>query len=663
MLLSGCQKERTGKEGLFQYTVSGRRAIITGYTGGGSMLQIPAFFEDLILVDSVADGVIPQSVMGLQVPDGVEINWASLSDSNLRYVMTYEQQQIDGLPENCACFYYGQPFGEFSLQEIYVDSQGVLYGGMNDGESALLLSIPEDVEEYRVQQVILTAQSMYTVTSIDAAALDHAGSLRSLSLRDGMIFAPQLLDSLLSLEEFSYPDGSIAADYTLTLTAVQQINQQRTAQGMEPIQWDLSLIQAARSQRKKLDEQGASSASGDLSALKENKISYNLAASCLERGSDLEQLCSTLPQTLAAQLSDPLSAVTYERIGISAGGQGENCLAQIFLTNQTQTEVSDGSLRYQLQDGLLIPVAVEEGTDFLNLVPQAYGRDTTPLDQALLEQLPDTLRVAFISASYGEAIDPELFPEECVVVREGEETGDGLAQSLYQDPENGCLYVKTDRERYVLWDIPPQLEQVLIPETIEGIPVTYVSTKAVTGERALQELILPQGCGFDPREVETFVGNFQLNVHRQGEILLEPDKEFYRSMYCNAAMTTLMVELVNRLQPEEAEEIIPSYSLMRAAQTLAEEQSILFNVTRPDGSEWFTVLEEEDVLDWKHGGIWHKRLKSLDELTQLQEVAEDFAAFQEKSYFYHYVGVGMFVSDSGEFYISSIATEADDTSL
>ena len=170
--------------------------------------------------------------------------------------------------------------------------------------------------------------------------------------------------------------------------------------------------------------------------------------------------------------------------------------------------------------------------------------------------------------------------------------GDGNAVSLYVDPANGCVYALTDRDRYVLWDIPAEITELELPESIGEYTVTYIHTNAVSGERALERLGISMYCGFDPAQYLLFE---QLGVYvhdGNGFVLTEDYVGYYNSLYYALRMTYEMLASINRYR-EDSAPAGTAFGLTRAAWELAYEQSELAGTTRPDGREWYSALEEE----------------------------------------------------------------------
>ena len=229
LIASGCGS--TGEEGGYQYRITRGTAEITAYTGVGVTMDVPMSVGDLNVVRSVAPGAIPDHVIALSLPSTCTVSAAALEQAeNLRYLFLDAEAEAPPLPDGCELLRWGEEYKDgISILDYHVDDAGVLYALLDDG-TAVLLSIPAGVRKYEVEMVVGSGQGV--IREIDGAALDEAEDLVSLTLGSLQGFPPEMLDQLLALDQFSYPDDTYTSDYILTAKAVNRINAEREESGM-----------------------------------------------------------------------------------------------------------------------------------------------------------------------------------------------------------------------------------------------------------------------------------------------------------------------------------------------------------------------------------------------------------------------------------------------
>lgn len=652
--------ERESEDGLYRYRMEDGMVVITQYRGEKSALTIPQFLDEEKVMD-LDDHAIPESVEVLSLPVTVtEIGEeAFASCPGLKYLLVAEETSLpDSMPEGCRIFYSGTAYGELWLASLAMDPEGVLYGVLNDFSTAILLSVPEGLASYEIPELQgasaglrpedVADVTLCAVTSMDPKALEEADSLTSLTLNGNMSFPAEMYDRLASLEAFSYPEDSFTYDYILTLQAARQINEARSAADMDArIEPDLSVIRAARLRMEELGEAYSTNrpdSSEPETALTECGVSYNLMTSYTHHGANLDEMCGAMVSTLADTYANPQDVYQYDKLGLSAGygpySETEDYVMFAFLTSTTATACSYGGIYYELREDQLVPVSCQEGYNWLIMAGRLRGKPVAAPAEGFFESCASGGVRAFFLAEGCEAAVEEAIPDSFSVIRQGEDVGDGTASSLYVDPANGCVYVLTDRGCCVLWDIPAEITELELPETVGDYYLTYIHTNAVSGERALGRLGIPRYCGFDPAQYLHF-NQYGIYVHDgNGFVLTEDYVGYYNSLYYALRMTHEMLTSINRYR-EDSAPAATAFALTRAAWELAYEQSELAGTIRPDGSEWYSVLEEESITGWGHGEIWFKTAVSLDEDIGLFDLLREIAAPNDNGQLYQYVGVGV----------------------
>ena len=662
-LLAGCGGgPRTSEDGAFRYELEdGGKAVITGCEAAGAAVSIPAVVDGR-LVSAVAAGAIPDGVYALTLPEGVALNGGALSEcSTLRCVVLPQGARTPALPEGCRALRSGEAYGESVLTGVFADESGALFALLDEGARAVLLAVPEGADSYEVPY----AAEGVLVTGLDAAALDGADDLETLVLHEEMSFPPELLDALRALPGFSYPEDTLTADYVLTAEAAERINEQRAAAGVDGrIEPDMDLVRAARVRK---DEQAESysfqrpDGSPGTTVLDEVGADYRFKTDYHSYGDDLDAMAGDLTAVIAENESDPDALIRYERIGLSAGygpySEEEDFTAYAILTNSTQDELTFGSVRYEFRDGQLMPVSpAQEDVLWLSLYGEINGAAVGGLPGDFFDDCPGLEAVLLSQDSPHE----DQIPDGVAVVRMGEDTGDGAAVSLWvHDYEGGMVYVKTDRDRYVLWDIDPNADSTALQFQIDGLPVTYINSSAIAYARSLERLIIPFDCGFSPsmsgvmNELEMF---FYKDVDGTGVLVEYDDEDYFNALYFSLEFTNELVSSINELREESGLErmTMTSYELTRAARTLAMEQAETFGTTRPNGESWTTALNEEYV-DWSSGYIWLKKYdeSNIDEFTA-EAIAEVFAPARDDGSLYHTAAMGVYMTEDLTLYVCAL---------
>ena len=663
-LLAGCgEKERTSGDGAFRYRVeNGAEAVITDCELDGVNLNIP-FGMDACLVTGIEDGAIPDGVVALTLPDGVEVSEGALSEcTTLRYALLPEGLEVPGLPKDCRVLRSGEAYGESALTGIHVDENGALFGLLDEGSEAVLLSVPAGVSSYEVPEAV----GVSLVTGMDAAALDEAADLETLVLHEEVSFPPEMFPALQAIPELTYPEDSLLADYILTVDAANRINEQRDAAGISlRIEPDMDIIRAAR---VRMEEQGElySSARPDSSdgttALAEAGVEYHFAQHYHWHGASVEEMYEELLASILTYEADPEAVILNERIGLSAGygpySEEEDYVSYAFLTNATQTELNDGNIQYEYRDGMLMPVSLNQNASaWIYLYGSLYGAQIGDLPEGFFDGNPNLRAVMLMEDSPHE----DQIPDGIAVVRRGEDTGDGLAETIYiNDYRGGMVYVGTDRDRCVLWDIPRGLDSTALQPSMGGLPVTYISRNAIAYNRStLETLVIPFDCGFAP-SMSGIMSEIYVSFYKEqdGEpyIVDYEDADYFNALYFSLEFTNELVAAVNQLREESGLERMSatSYELTRAAWTLAKEQADTFGTTRPDGESWTTALSEEYV-DWSNGYIWLQKYDqdNIDEF-EAEVIAEVFAPARDDGSLFDTAAMGVYMTEDLTLYVCAL---------
>lgn len=655
LIASGCSS--TGEEGGYQYRITRGMAEITAYTGEGTTMDVPPALGDLNVVQSIAPGAIPENVIALSLPAGCTVSAETLEQAeNLKYLFLEAESEAPSLPEGCKLLRWGGAYADGrTITGYHADEAGALYALLDDGTAALL-SIPAGVREYEVPLAVGNMKGV--VYTIDGSALDVAEDLVSLTLGSVQDFPVEMLDRLLALDNFSYPDESYTSDYVLTAKAASRINAAREEQGLYPIRPDRQTIEAARVRMRELGET-YSFARPDISsgytALTDAGVTYQAAAQFRWHGADKAEMEESLLQTI---VEDALTeeVLFYDGIGLSSGygpyNEDEAYVMYGFLTDSTTRQLTFSGVNYEVTEDILQPISIAEGALSIGLYKELYGKPVGDLPEGFFDG-GENLQAVFLDqlSPHGDQI-----PDSYLVVREGTDTGDGEAVSIYVD-DSGCTYVFTDRDRYVLWDIPADLTDVIVSARIYGYPVTYIAPRAVKGSRELVSLHLSDLCGFPPEELAWYVDHV-VGIY-SSETLTYPEgdsAEVRSSAFYSIISTDILRTYINKLREGKAEFTGASYELLTAARILAAEQPEQFGTTRPDGSSWITALDEAHVEDWENGRILIRRCSDSAEVgAYLGELAEEYAYLQEGGYLYRNVAVAL--HQSGEdFYVVALGT-------
>lgn len=657
--LVGCQQEERVSEDLnYRYLpTEGLEAVLTGYDGGSGYLEIPGIIDGYIIT-GVADGAVPDGVVALTVPDGVVLDEGALSlCTTLRYVLLPADSNAT-LPDGCELYTRGQVYDEnenICLDGIYLDEYGALYGLLDNGEAALLM-LPDDITEY----VMPVTAGYSIVTYIDAGALDGATSLVSLELFDGIEFPYELYPALRELEDLSYPRDTLLSDYLLTMEAATIINEQRAEVGIEKrIEPDINIIRASRVRCGELSELVSfdrPDGSAGATALDDEGVEYRFNTAYYWHGSDLEDMEQVLIESIVSNEINVDAVLLHDYIGISSGwgpyNEHENYVSYAFLTNDTQDELTYGSLKYEYVDGELIPSELtQDNYVSVSLYGKLYGAKVGELPDGFFDGTK--VKALFLASDYPDEYE---LPENLVAVRDGEDSGDGIIESVYVD-EYGAVYVATDRDRYVLYSLPDGIESYVVFYELDDMPVTYISRNAIAYAKDLNLLYISDMCGTSPILsdilAEKNIQIYQINQAGEAVSIAADDYNTYNTLFCSLSSTADLIAESNKQRENNGQDRITSssYELCRAAWVLAKEESESFELTRPDGSSWSTALNDEYV-DYDSANILIKKY-TLDNLNTLDvtAIAREFAATRDDGQLHDTVAMGVYMTESYDVYL------------
>lgn len=661
-MLSGCG-EKVSEDG-FRYTLSSGAATITGYEGEALEIAVPAELDGAP-VTAVAAGVFPQGLLGVSLPACVETVWdgAFSAEAPPRYILLEgEGTSVDGAPEESTVLRVGQQLESGVLASVVLDASHVLYGVTETGGVELLAFPEEMLDVYEVPEQI---DQGYPYTYISAAALEAGPAFSMLALGENTALAPEYLEQFREEEILLYPEDSLSADWILSVDAASQINQKRQEEGLSSIAPDVTLVRAARTRMEELSESYSfDRPDGSLwsSVLTEQKVPFQLAAALRGRYSSLEEgYESAVAATVDYYDTQDENGVLYDKLGVSVGsGLYEGESAYLFsgvVTNTTMTELVWGGLTYSIEADHAELSSVPEGITGATLSLSLYGKPITEI-QAGAFQDAGSLRYVVLSSNISE-LDSSVFdgcselralvlpegtavrgdlPAQCAVIPLGMDTGDGLTTSAYVDG-NGYVYLLTNLDRYVLYDIPDDVERIAVTRRMGDYPVTLLHANALQNKPNLEYVAFFWNCGIDPATLDILNQYTVLVADESGEAV--STGSLGTTLYGAAILSDALATQINEMRPEGAVGIRATYKAVRAAWLLAQEQSEQYAQTRPDGREWTTIFDDEAIADWGYARMYRDVLYGADEITIATDAFAEASAQEDDGGYYREMGMGL----------------------
>lgn len=237
------------------------------------------------------------------------------------------------------------------------------------------------------------------------------------------------------------------------------------------------------------------------------------------------------------------------------------------------------------------------------------------------------------------AMEPEDFrqvlPQECRAYPFEMETGVGALSFVMVD-ELGVVYGFLEDDSCVLLDVPANLEELNLSDTPSGENTVYICEGALDNATSLRSLtlgndtIFPFGLFDQVRGVDS--------VYCQNNSLAQ---SWFFSCYGAAYLNILR-------EQEGGDYIYPDVNAVKAAMVRAQELVESYEHTRPDGTEWSSVLKENSV-DWSYA---HEVIATLDEgasrVDKINEMAEYILEREPESgdEYYSLLGLGLYYGET-----------------
>ena len=485
---------------------------------------------------------------------------------------------------------------------------GVQYA-VTDLNYAVVTRVPDGMEVLDLTGLEEEYQGIYLRTE----ALEGVSGLKCVTLGPSAAFDAELLDRLLGLPEFTYPEECLTSDWIITVEQAREVNRLRAEnESSTVITPDLELTMAARTRGSELSELWSDTErpNGKMvqTILDEAGIPYTFWNSAQGHTADREKMEEEYIPALAEVWAD--ADIPYDRIGCSVGvdtyedGSPKYLLASLGTASNT-VGTTDNGYTYELKGTgedryvCITDYAAPEEENNLR-VPGIIG--TYPVreiaDEAFQDNgfwgihLPDTvaripqglfdgceeLRAIQVGA---EAEIARSIEEDYLVFVSGQDTGDGALKNtwVYED----LIFGQTDRDTFVLLDISPGISDVTIPAQYGDYPVTHIQDKAASRSEDITMIHVPEECGFSrefleettERDITLMVTNYENSVAK-GLVCTYEAADAINEMRENAGL----------------EEIRVSEELVRVARVRAQELEEHFGGTRPDGTNGNTAIDE-----------------------------------------------------------------------
>ena len=229
----------------------------------------------------------------------------------------------------------------------------------------------------------------------------------------------------------------------------------------------------------------------------------------------------------------------------------------------------------------------------------------------------------------------QVLPENCWAYGMGMETGTGPLEYSLVDLD-GVVYGVLEDESCVLLDVPEDLTEVDISDTPTGTAARFICEGALDNASSLRSITLGDETIF-PFEMFDRLRELD-SLYCQNNSLAQ---SWFFSCYGAAYLNALR-------EQEGGDYIYPDVNAVKAAMVRAQELVESYEHTRPDGTEWSSVLEENSV-EWSYA---HEVIATLDEgasrVDKINEMAEYILEREPESgdEYYSRLGLGLYYGET-----------------
>lgn len=216
----------------------------------------------------------------------------------------------------------------------------------------------------------------------------------------------------------------------------------------------------------------------------------------------------------------------------------------------------------------------------------------------------DELRVLFKTTDFETDLSKWGFSANVREFTSGEDTGAGSLKMTYVT-NDGVVYGVTTDDTAVVLDLPGGVSSIEIEDSLSDYPVVWLREDAAEGLDSSTQIYMGIDMGF-PYELrndfdwqfkdETGPGSFNFN--------------WYMSCYLCERINEMRYK---NLSSTDMAYIQPDMALLRATMERNAELMQAYGHDRPDGSEWYTVLDDFGV-DYSYAQETIKKLTSVEEL-------------------------------------------------
>lgn len=232
-------------------------------------------------------------------------------------------------------------------------------------------------------------------------------------------------------------------------------------------------------------------------------------------------------------------------------------------------------------------------------------------------------------------------PNDCILVDRGMETGAGKLRYVWV-MDDGTVYGVTEDDAAVLLSVPAGLTDLTVRGTIGSYSTSWIYAEAFDGASTLTTVSLPDELAFDPVVFTDIMAADTIDMNGGSFV----------QAWC---YTCLLCTYINDARSSALPEIQPAQALVRAAMTRAEELQDTYDINRPNGDKWSTLLEG---FDWSTGVESIRRQGSMEQVESLSDYMDSltatYAAEDDDGDLYTDVGFGVYYGD--QLYMACILT-------
>ena len=231
------------------------------------------------------------------------------------------------------------------------------------------------------------------------------------------------------------------------------------------------------------------------------------------------------------------------------------------------------------------------------------------------------------------------FPPDTAVYSLGEETGAGALEGV--EVAGGVVYALTDEDCAVVMDIPGGVSEVTLEDSVGGVSVVYLNERALDNASASVTVYL----------AADMIYPFELYGAANWD---HKDSSSPNCLSFSWDLSCVCADIINSQRGTGEPKIAPVREYVLAAMSRAQDLSVEYGHTRPDGSEWSEAIFEQGLspsyyTEW----IDYSYYDDSDSLSEMiyDSIVDIVPASSDYGIYYTEVGIATYMDlSSGDIY-------------